>query len=106
MSSEQQSLSGLRHSIDRIDRDIVALLAERVRCLDQVIAVKTRDGLPAAIPARVEEVVAHVRREAEAIGLPPDLAEKLWRCLIDWSIAYEDRHMSEAAPKALLKVGK
>jgi len=103
MSSGQQSLSGLRHTIDRIDRDIVALLAERVRCLDQVIAVKTRDGLPAAIPERVEEVVAHVRAEADAVGLPPDIAEKLWRNLIDWSIAYEDRHLGGTASPAKAK---
>lgn len=94
MSSGQGSLSDLRDVIDRIDRDIVALLAERVRCLDQVIVVKTRDHLPAAIPDRVEVVVANVRAEAEAAGMPPDLAEKLWRDLIDWSIAYEDRHLS------------
>lgn len=99
MSSGQESLSGLRRTIDRIDRDIVALLAERVRCLDQVIAVKTRDGLPAAIPERVEEVVAHVRAEADAAGLPAELAEQLWRSLIDWSIAYEDRHLSGAGKR-------
>lgn len=97
MQAGQHGLADLRAVIDRIDRDIVALLAERVQCLDEVIAVKTRDGLPAAIPERVEEVVAHVRAEADAVGLPPDLAEKLWRSLIDWSIAYEDRHLSGTA---------
>lgn len=93
MSSEPKNLPELREIIDRIDREIVALLAERVRCLDRVIAVKLRDNLPAAIPERVEEVVAHVRSEATAAGMPPDLAEVLWRRLIDWSIAYEDGHL-------------
>jgi isochorismate pyruvate lyase len=91
--SKPQTMPELREVIDRIDRDLVALLAERVRCLDQVVAVKTRENLPAAIPERVEEVVAHVRAEAEAAGMPPDLAEMLWRRLIDWSIAYEERHL-------------
>lgn len=99
MSSKPPSLPDLREVIDRIDRDIVALLAERVRCLDQVIAVKTRENLPAAIPERVEEVIAHVRAEAEAAGMPPDLAETLWRKLIAWSIAYEEWHMSGSRPK-------
>lgn len=88
--SGQDSLRDLRATIDRIDRDIVALLAERVQCLDQVVAVKTKNNLPAAIPERVEEVVAHVRAEAESKGMPPDLAELLWRRLIAWSIAYEE----------------
>ncbi|MBN9599780.1 MAG: chorismate mutase [Afipia sp.] len=97
MSSEPKNLPELREIIDRIDRDLVALIAERVRCLDQVIAVKLRDGLPAAIPERVEEVVAHVRAEAEAAGVPPDLAEMLWRSLIGWSIAYEDDHLKDSS---------
>ncbi len=96
MQAGQEGLADLRAVIDRIDRDIVALLAERVRCLDQVIAVKARDNLAAAIPERIEGVVANVRAEAEAAGMPPDLAEALWRRLIDWSIAYEDRHLGGA----------
>ena len=96
MSSEPKNISELREVIDRIDRDLVALIAERVRCLDLVIAVKLRDGLPAAIPERVEEVVAHVRAEAKAAGVPPDLAEMLWRSLIGWSIDYEEGHIKSA----------
>lgn len=93
MSSGQHALSELRATIDRIDRDLVALLAERVRCLDKVVDVKARENLPAAIPERVEEVVAHVRAQAQAAGMPPELAELLWRSLIDWSISYEERHL-------------
>ncbi|MCC7348210.1 MAG: chorismate mutase, partial [Variibacter sp.] len=48
MVQGQHSLSELRGTIDRIDREIVALLAERVRCLDKVVAIKRRDNLPAA----------------------------------------------------------
>lgn len=103
MPSGQKSLADLRTVIDRIDRDIVALLAERVRCLDKVIAVKARDNLPAAIPERIESVVAHVRGEAEAAGMPPDLAETLWRRLIDWSIAYENRHLGGAEHPSSVK---
>lgn len=96
MQAGQEGLADLRAVIDRIDRDIVALLAERVKVLDQVIAVKARDNLPAAIPDRIEGVVANVRGEAEAAGMPPDLAEEIWRRLIDWSIAYEDRYLGGA----------
>lgn len=99
MPSGQHALSELRATIDRIDREIVALLAERVRCLDKVVEVKTRENLPAAIPERVEEVVAHVRAQAEAAGMPPELAEMLWRRLIEWSIAYEEGHLGGAASK-------
>lgn len=93
MTAGQESLADLRAAIDGIDRDLVALLAKRVGCLEKVIAVKARDNLPAAIPERVEAVVANVRSEAEAAGMPPDLAETLWRALIDWSIAYEEKRL-------------
>ena len=32
----------------------------------------------------------HLPRHAIAQGLPPELVEKLWRRLIDWSIAREE----------------
>ncbi len=103
MSSGPHALSELRATIDRIDRDLVALLAERVRCLDKVVEVKTRENLPAAIPERVEEVVAHVRAQAQAAGMPPELAELLWRRLIDWSISYEERHLGGSNPGEAVK---
>ena len=56
--------------------------------------------LPARIDARVEQVVQNVRRHAETYGLPPDLVEKLWRRLIDWSIAREE---SRLGPDSLRK---
>jgi isochorismate pyruvate lyase len=103
MRAGQEGLADLRAVIDRIDRDIVALLAERVRCLDEVIAVKVRDNLPAAIPERIEGVVANVRGEAESAGMSPDLAEALWRRLIEWSIAYEDQHLARSKGSPLVK---
>ena len=50
--------------------------------------------------ARVEEVVQNVRRHADTYGLPPELVEKLWRRLIDWSIAREE---SKLGPDSLRK---
>jgi isochorismate pyruvate lyase len=41
----------------------------------------------------VEEVVQNVRRHATTHGLPPELVEKLWRRLIDWSIAREENRL-------------
>ena len=56
--SDGDGVGDLRGIIDRIDRELVALIAERVRCLDQVIAVKLREGIPAAIPERVANAIA------------------------------------------------
>ncbi|MHA3978931.1 chorismate mutase [Halovulum sp. GXIMD14794] len=83
------SMAELRQQIDALDRDLVARLALRSRYIDRAVALKQAEGLPANIPARVEEVVTRVRANAEAEGLDADLVERLWRDLIDWSIARE-----------------
>lgn len=86
-------MSELRAEIDRLDGELVRLLAERAAYIDRAAQIKAVADLPARIVPRVEEVVANVRRHAEAQGLPPDLVEKLWRRLIDWSIAREESHL-------------
>lgn len=80
----------IRAEIDRIDRELLDRFAERARYIDRAAAIKAQVGLPARITNRVEEVVANVRRHAATLGIEPDLAERLWRKLIEWSIARED----------------
>ena len=84
------TMADLRAEIDRLDEALVALFAERTSYIDRAAEIKTQALLPARIDTRVEEVVANVRRHAVAHGLPPDKIEKLWRKLIDWSIAREE----------------
>ncbi|WP_448952254.1 chorismate mutase [Labrys neptuniae] len=93
-----ETLADLRREIDAIDEKLVRLLADRLKVVQRVVKVKHRDGLPANIPERVEEVVATVCRRAEAEGLPPDLAELIWRDMVAWIIDYENRHLSAGKP--------
>ena len=91
------TMTELRAEIDRLDQELVALFAQRVGYIGRAAQIKSTIGLPARITPRVEEVVANVRRHAEAHGLPPDNLEKLWRNLIDWSIAREETHLGKDA---------
>ena len=93
-------MTELRALIDALDAELVAQLALRARCIDRAVQIKRGVGLPARIPSRVEDVVAKVRNRAAAEGLDPDLAEALWRPLIDWSIAREERTLgpSDGSP--------
>ena len=52
-----------------------------------------RDRIRARAEDRVAEVVANVRALAQARDLDPDLAERLWSELIEWSIARERREI-------------
>lgn len=86
-------MAHVRAEIDRLDEDLVRLFAARAALIDRAAQIKAEVDLPARIDARVEEVVQNVRRHAGVHGLPPDLVEKLWRRLIDWSIAREESHL-------------
>ncbi|RQP07851.1 chorismate mutase [Paracoccus sp. MA] len=84
----------LRARIDALDARLVALLAERSALIDEAARIKARENLPARIDSRVEEVAANARRLAAAQGLDPDLAERLWRVMMEHFIAQEDRVLS------------
>ena len=87
------SMPELRAEIDRLDGEIVAKLVARAGYIDRACELKAANGLPARIEDRVEEVVAKVRARAQADGLDPALVEDLWRRLIEWSIAREERRL-------------
>lgn len=93
--AECETMADIRAEIDRLDEELVALFSERVAYIDRAAEIKAGVGLPARINSRVEEVVANVRRHAEARGLPPEKLEKLWRKLIDWSIEREEGHLGK-----------
>ena len=82
-------MAELRAEIDALDAQLVQLLKLRSTYIDRAVELKEMNGWPARIPARVEEVVDKVRKEADASALDAELVEKLWRYLIDWSIARE-----------------
>ena len=88
-------MPALRSHIDALDEELITLLAQRHALIDQAARIKSRDGLPARIDSRVEEVVAIVRRHAIQSGLDPDLIEALWRQIIEAAILQEDRQLSQ-----------
>ncbi|SEM77884.1 chorismate mutase [Palleronia pelagia] len=87
------TMAELRTQIDALDAELIALLAERATYIDRAIALKPGEGIRARAEDRVAEVVANVRALAQARDLDPDLAERLWSELIEWSIARERREI-------------
>ena len=90
-------LGPLRDRIDALDSVMVECLAQRVSAVEAVIALKRQHGIPARLPDRIETVVAQIRDKAAANNCPPDLAEHLWRALIEWTISFEERQLPAAA---------
>ena len=83
-----RSMAEVRQGVDALDRALVTLLAERQRYMDAAARIKpSRDVVHD--DARIEDVVAKVLTSAEAAGLSPQIAEPVWRTLIDRCIAHE-----------------
>ncbi|MGD9539351.1 chorismate mutase [Methylocystis sp.] len=95
----QDEMSDVRRLIDELDEELVALLAKRQRQIERAARVKPALGIPANVPERVDEVLAHVLGVARREGLSVEVAMNLWRAVIDWSIQYEERLMGDRAPK-------
>jgi isochorismate pyruvate lyase len=80
------TLSEVRANIDRIDRTILAAMAERGRYVAEAGRFK-KDPAAVSDPARVAAIVARVGWLAEAEGLAPEVAQKTWAAMI---AAFED----------------
>jgi len=80
--SDTPSLGDLRRDIDRIDGAMHALLMERGRIIDRLIAVKqTQESGSAFRPAREADMMRRLVDRHKGI-LPLDTAESIWRVII------------------------
>jgi isochorismate pyruvate lyase len=89
-TSGATTLGEIRAAIDRIDGEIVALLAARVRYTRDAARFKADEGEVAA-PQRVEQVVARVAALGAEKGVPREIIEPVYRALIAASIEDQRR---------------
>ena len=90
--SECNSMEDVRDQIDRIDRELIDLIADRFAYVDRAWTLKTNPE-DATVPWRIQQVIEKVRARAEERGLPPRLVEALWRQMIGWFIQYEEERL-------------
>lgn len=89
-----ESLEQVRAGIDRLDAQIVRLLAERGAYVLAAARFKhSADAVRA--PQRVEQVVARVRVLAEQQGAMPEVVERIYRALIEAFTDAEHRHWQQ-----------
>ena len=99
------NLAGIRREIDRIDEQVVKLLAERAMYVKDAARFK-RDAFQVSAPARQAQVFAHVRALAERHnpdfnggfdGLP-EVVEAAYRALVAGYIACEQNYFGQTTP--------
>jgi isochorismate pyruvate lyase len=82
------SMGEVRVEIDRIDRALVRLLAERQAYIEAAARIKGAES-DVRLEWRIEDVVAKVLAAAQREGLSARIAEPVWRELIDRCIEHE-----------------
>lgn len=80
--SHKAGLDQLRDEIDRLDQQLVDLLAQRQRVVQRVTEVKQQQALPTFHPAREENLISARRAQATQAGLDPDYVEDLFRTML------------------------
>ena len=88
MAVKCETMTDVRREIDRLDRELVTLLAERQNYIEQAGRIKASRDKVRDVP-RIEDVVAKVLAAAKEAGLSPAMAEPIWRLLIEKSIEHE-----------------
>jgi len=91
------SLAEVRERIDALDDRIVALLAERGRCVRDAARFK-RDAFQVSAPQRQQQVFDKVRRLAEAHGAYPEVVDACYRAMVAGFIAREQQDHAQMAP--------
>ncbi|MFP4540379.1 MAG: prephenate dehydratase [Opitutales bacterium] len=81
-------LDHLREQIDRIDREIVERLNDRVRLAGQIGHIKLNEGKAVYVPSREEEVFGKLTAHS-AGPLPESALRAIWREIISAAIALE-----------------
>ncbi|MCV9962640.1 chorismate mutase family protein [Pararhizobium sp. BT-229] len=93
--AECASMTDIRAEIDRLDKALMTLFAERWAYIGRAAEIKKPAGLKADIPARVDEVRRNARKNAEKAGLDPDFYDDIWARLIRHSIEHEQAVLGE-----------
>ena len=94
-AADCKTMSDVRREIDRIDRALVRLLAERLTYIERAGHIK-QDRTTVRDEARINDVLAKVQASCARENFPFIIAEPVWRRLMDGCIAHEFEVFDEA----------
>ena len=94
-----KDLNEIRENIDRIDNQIVQLIAERSCYVKQAAGFK-KNIVEVNAPQRVEIVLNKVRKLAEENDVSPDIVENIYRTMINSFIRLELEEHDHLSPNA------
>jgi isochorismate pyruvate lyase len=94
-SPEQcENMADIRAEIDRLDRQVIALLGQRFSYVKAAAKYKT-SATTVKAPERLQAMLQQRRIWAEAEGLSADAIEKMYQDLVNHFIAEEMKHWNQ-----------
>jgi isochorismate pyruvate lyase len=88
------NMQQVREEVDALDHKLVDLLSQRMACIVAASRIKTSAD-EARVAWRVADVIEKVRSRAVQVGFDPQLAEEIWREMIERCIAFEHTRLME-----------
>lgn len=82
-------LMQIRENLDRLDKEMLRILSERMSLIPKVAEYKRQNNLPRYQPDREKAILEGKRKLAEEMSLNPDLVENIYKRII------EDAHRIE-----------
>jgi len=92
---DRLGIPSLRDEIDRVDRELMKMLARRLRSSVDIARIKAGKGLAIRSPRREDELVAEMRADATALGIDPGYAQELMEVVLRHSRAAQQRALEE-----------
>lgn len=96
-------LLALREAIEGLDRRLLALLRDRMGLAEQIAGAKLGAASPFRDPPREEQVLQRVRAIAVEIGLDAYQVERLYRVIMEMSVAHQQAFV-HALPDTPLRI--
>src|SRR3954470_19699196 len=83
-------LGSLRDRIEAVDRQLIALVAERLKIVEDVAAAKLAAASPFRDREREDLLLQRLRGLAIAAGLDAHQIERMYRVIMDMSVAHQE----------------
>ena len=96
---ERLGIPTLRDEIDRIDRDLIKLVARRLHSSVEIARIKATKGLEMRSPDREAELIAEARDDAQQLGVDPGYVESLMSVVLEHSRAAQRAAVADKATK-------
>jgi len=95
INNNSSDLSTIRAQIDRVNSQIIKLLAKRYKLSKQVAHYKKLHKLPILDAEREEEMFKSIIKQAQEANLPPDYVVQVFRLIVDHTYQQEDRILQD-----------